>query len=466
MKTIVTVFWAALLSVGIAHAAKPPCDAGALDTSFGSGGSVALTQPTQTCCTEGFILDSNDRTVVPVGWPVVDNNNFVLSLVRTNTQGLPSQNFGVNGLQTVQTESSPNGASGGPTTLAQDASGRILFYVVSNTISPLQPVAGNSANLIVYRLLANGKPDSSFGTAGTTVIYGLNSVAGIVSMATDANSRVLIALSASDPTNTRIEATVLRLAESGVLDSTFGTGGMVQVALGTAGPDRANDIQVQADGRIIVIGRTQIGTLEQNTQNKIWDIYAMRFMADGTLDTSYGTNGSTIIDFGNIAAWGRKGKLQPDGKLVIAANTHYTGLTAPFPPYAGWVRLNTDGSLDTTFGTNGQARINIGTFGGTLWSLALQNDGKIVGGLTVFRDTDGNSSNAGVMRINADGTLDSTYAGTGVATAAQVDYQGFGASLRVDSKNRTVASYAVGTPDGLANPFLARFLPGKPGLCN
>jgi uncharacterized delta-60 repeat protein len=464
MRVIMAAFAAALLSIGIAHAAKPLCDAGALDTSFGTGGGVRLTQPyVGVFYVEGMILDRKDRTVVGFDSPVDVNGNATLSLSRTTHRGLPDKHFGVDGRVAVATLPAAVTVT---TTLAEDPTGRILFLVASNPSSPLQPDPNANATLTVYRLLENGQPDTTFGTGGSTVIGGLNSVFLIDSVASDADSRVLIAVGATNAADNRIETTLLRLTASGVLDATFGTGGMVQTALGTTGPDRATDVKVQTDGRILVLGRTQTGVFGSPTGNNDWDFFAMRFLSNGKVDASYGTNGSTIIDFGPNRANGRKGRLQSDGKLVIAGGVQSPPPISSFPTYAGWVRLNTDGSPDMTFGNNGQAHINIGVYGGFLYDVDIQDDGKIVGAVQEYLDAANATFIAGVMRINADGTLDSIYGGDGVAAFLPAGYiDSSGGYLRVDSKNRSVLSLSASTATASA-PMLARFEPGKQRGCS
>lgn len=472
MKLIIAAFAAALLSIGIASAAKPVCDAGTLDSSYGNGGSVALTQPyIGALNTEGILLDRKDRTVVLIDSPRDLNDNVTISLLRTTDKGVPDNSFGVGGRAVVTSVSADVPVA---TSLAEDPSGRILFLLVSNPIQVLHPIPApyGNATLTVYRLLENGQPDMTFGNSGVAVINDINSVAIIVGVASDTQSRTLIALGATDLLGSgRIETTLLRLTAGGVLDSTFGLGGVTQAPLSTTGPERATDVQIQADGRILVLGRTHTSPFNSpsspGVQNKNFDFYVMRFLPNGTLDQSYGSSGSTIISFGDNRANGRKGRIQPDGKLVIAGNVTSTGLTPDFPPYAAWVRLNTDGSLDTTFGSNGLAMINFGAYGGILFDLSLQTDGRIVGGVNEWLDSAGNNGIAGVMRINGDGTLDTSYAGDGVANFLPQGYaDSAGGYLRVDSKNRTVALMATYISDTLGGaPFLARFEPGKKGWC-
>jgi len=141
-------------------------------------------------------------------------------------------------------------------------------------------------------------------------------------------------------------------------------------------------IALQPDGKILVGGG--FTEFDGNAAN-----YLVRLNADGSRDTGFdigtGFNGGVL----SIA-------LQPDGKILVGGQfTSFDGNAAN-----RLVRLNADGSIDTGFG------IGDG-FSGTVRSIALQPDGRILvgGGFTGF---DGNTTN-GMARLNADGTLDSGF---------------------------------------------------------
>lgn len=128
------------------------------------------------------------------------------------------------------------------------------------------------------------------------------------------------------------------------------------------------------------------------------DFAVVRYNADGTLDEGFGNGGKVITDFGNHTDEAYGITLQGDGKAVVAG--YSSGAFA-------LVRYNTNGTLDTSF--NGTGRVT--TNGGGANSVTMQIDGKIVAagyfaGMSDF----------GIVRYNADGTLDTSFNGTGKVT--------------------------------------------------
>jgi uncharacterized delta-60 repeat protein len=129
--------------------------------------------------------------------------------------------------------------------------------------------------------------------------------------------------------------------------------------------------------------------------------------APGSLDPTFGSGGkvTTIFSSSVIPA---DVALQADGKILVAAGFDNVSIaTEAF----GVVRYNSNGSLDTTFGTKGRALTSFTNFINSPASMALKPDGKIivVGNAT---SADGTLSEFAIARWNANGTLDSTF-GTG-----------------------------------------------------
>jgi uncharacterized delta-60 repeat protein len=122
----------------------------------------------------------------------------------------------------------------------------------------------------------------------------------------------------------------------------------------------ARTVLVQLDRKIVVAGNS--AGLEMMT--------VTRLLPSGSLDTTFGSGGTTMIDFGTLADITAGAVLQPDGKIVIAGYTQAAEDIA-----VG--RLNPDGSLDATFGSGGKTTIDFGaaTFGN---AVALQPNGRIV----------------------------------------------------------------------------------------
>jgi uncharacterized delta-60 repeat protein len=181
---------------------------------------------------------------------------------------------------------------------------------------------------------------------------------------------------------------VMRLNADGTRDPMFNAGG--------AGADTTvYAVAVQPDGKILIAGQFT----SYNGDAAASD-YVMRLNADGTRDTTFNAGGSGANDY----VWGFA--LQPDGKILVAGNFFtYNG-----NPTSGRVmRLNTDGTSDTTFNAGGSGA------NGTVSAVAVQPDGKIViAGLFTSYNGDAAASDY-VMRLNSDGTRDTTFnpGGTG-----------------------------------------------------
>jgi uncharacterized delta-60 repeat protein len=186
-------------------------------------------------------------------------------------------------------------------------------------------------------------------------------------------------------------------AAAGTLDPTFGTNGTVIFAVKQSSANHLFDIAVQDDGKIIAAGRTR-GDVDGQ------DSVVTRFNADGSLDTSFGSNGSRLVSFGNSEEF-HAVAIQSDGKIVAGGG--HGGGTFTF------ARFNTDGSLDATFGAGGMLVLPVlGSGGDQLMELTIQPDGKIVG----VGEVDGD---LGLVRLNPNGSLDTTF-GSGGAVATPI----------------------------------------------
>jgi uncharacterized delta-60 repeat protein len=172
---------------------------------------------------------------------------------------------------------------------------------------------------------------------------------------------------------------IVRINSDASVDDTF--------SVGTGLNDGAAAVFIQSDGKILVGG---VFTSYNGTPaNGI-----VRLNDDGTVDNSFnsGTGFNTTVWAINV---------QTDGKILVGGDfTQYNGNSHPY-----LIRLNSDGSVDNTF--------DLGTgFNGTVYSIILQNDGKIVI-LGNFTSVDGNSNNR-IVRLNDDGSIDNTFnSGTG-----------------------------------------------------
>jgi len=174
--------------------------------------------------------------------------------------------------------------------------------------------------------------------------------------------------------------------------------------------DTATALTVQADGKLVVAGYNNTGTL----LNPVNVFALVRYKKDGSLDPTFGTGGkvTTTIDIFSDKALALA--IQKDGKLVAAGYSNYGTLGSPKYGIA-LVRYNTDGSLDPTFGTGGKVTTAVGsTYDDQALRLAIQRDGKLIVAGNSHKD---DQYEFALVRYNADGSLDQTFGGTGVAMA-------------------------------------------------
>ncbi|HKR22442.1 MAG TPA: hypothetical protein VJS17_07605, partial [Pyrinomonadaceae bacterium] len=175
--------------------------------------------------------------------------------------------------------------------------------------------------------------------------------------------------------------------QPGDLDPTYGTGGKVRTDFPTtAGLGGA---ALQPDGKIVVAG------IAGNTDPYI----VARYTLDGSPDPTFGTaNGRQIAPFTILA---RAVAVQPDGKIIVGGVGQGT-VANSFALF----RLNSNGTTDTTFGTNGLVVVNFPAES-SVYDVAVLPDGKILVAGEVFLD-----NSFLLARLNTNGSLDGTF-GTG-----------------------------------------------------
>ena len=207
---------------------------------------------------------------------------------------------------------------------------------------------------------------------------------------------------------------IVRLNTDGTLDTTFNPGSGVNGTVYTSA--------IQSDGKIIIGG-------DFTTFNSIPIKCVARLNTNGTLDTTF--NAGLYPQIGSSVS---TISIRIDGKIVIGGNFSYNGINVK-----GIARLNTNGTLDATF--------NPGTASGGVYTSAIQSDGKIIIGGT-FTSYNGISINR-IARLNSDGTLDTTF---NPGTGANVDVNTI--SIQIDGK--IIIGGVFTTYNGIARNKIAR----------
>ncbi len=158
---------------------------------------------------------------------------------------------------------------------------------------------------------------------------------------------------------------ITRLTASGQVDTTFGVNGLVNSQPGNFGPSA---MAIQNDGKVVALG-TSVGL---NLSSALY-FSLIRLNPDGTDDTGFDYTAPSYI--GNPATL----TLQPDGKILMAGQGLVTTTSITIDQGLTVARLNSNGSLDTTFNGSGSNFQNSGAFAGAFspHNMIVQPDGKI-----------------------------------------------------------------------------------------
>ncbi len=214
-----------------------------------------------------------------------------------------------------------------------------------------------------------------------------------------------------------ISSSAVAFGQAGQLDSTFGRGGIFTTNFTQTDVTIDSAVAIQSDGKIVLGGTTPNGAA------------LLRLDSDGTLDSSFGTGGIVNSDFGlELGATVTAVVIQPNGQILAAA-------VGVFLNEGSVGRFNADGSLDTTFGTGGFAISSIiDSPAGGLSLMALQSDGKIL-------VTGGNA----IGRYTSTGQLDTTFGSGGIAPLASAA----ATAIALQSDGRILITTGMGGPTQL-----------------
>jgi uncharacterized delta-60 repeat protein len=242
-------------------------------------------------------------------------------------------------------------------------------------------------------------------------------------------------------------------AAAGDLDPAFGLDGQVATDFKRSN-DLAYAVALQPDGKLVVAGIRFVGNSAEGG-----DFVVARYKTDGTLDKTFGENGSVITDFG-LTETPSAVVIQPDGKIIVAGGTYPI-----FPSQGGQfalARYASNGTLDTSFGSGGLVRTTFGSEGCYASALALQADGKIIAAGTKyinFSSDESSDTDFGLARYNPDGSLDSTFGSGGLVATDFHQRNDDALAVLIQPDGKIVATGDATNPTTFYDFGLARYLP-------
>ncbi|MDX2218701.1 MAG: FG-GAP-like repeat-containing protein, partial [Burkholderiales bacterium] len=385
-------------SYDVLHAATLPAStwsisrfnaAGNLNTSFNGTGQADI-----SFGVNAYEFDSELLHLTDGGFLIHvsgSDNTSRIALAKVQSNGALDGGFGLSGKAFPQI----GYRDATPSAVATLADGRTV--VVGDVVSPSK----NGTEFAVATYTTDGQLDLTFGAGGLVTISMGTGFEAATGVAVQADGKIVVAGYSVSSGTTRVST--MRLLSSGALDTTYGTNGISHVAV--ANLVYTGDVRLQSDGKLIIAisaQRTGAGA----------DLGVIRLMPSGVLDTTFGTSGGAMVTVSNNDEYPTSLLVLFDNKIVLAGyiNAYAGGFT-------GIAQFTANGALDTlSFGSGGQTSLP-GVAGARLFSAG--------GKLLVVGPTSGGVS---ATRLNSNGAVDTTYGTAGTVTVNGIN-MAFGAAV-------------------------------------
>lgn len=358
-----------------------PAQDGLLDPFFGTAG-IVITDINGFNDVANDLVIQQDGKIIAAGFTSDGIKDF-FCLIRYHPNGSLDTNFGSNGIVITNFPFTSVG-----TTIALQEDNKIILAG--------QTWTGDVNTFALARYLENGHLDINFGDGGmlTTVFPGTNSVGTAIAIQND--GKIILGGHTFVIGNDADDFALARYHPNGQLDDSFGNGGLVTTDFGIPAMDWLNDLQLQADGKIIAAG------FSDHTFTLV------RYLINGQLDASFGINGvvKTVFptgDFGSIKSI----DIQADNKIVAAGF-----VLDSFSNFA-LTRYLPSGELDLDFGDEGITISRLSATNDGINTIQIQADGKIVAGGVINENT---TRHFALARYQPNGYLDPTFGDNGVQT--------------------------------------------------
>lgn len=378
----------ALMTATICHAQY-----GTLDPSFGNGGYV--THVYDTASGNSFARDMavlSNGDIICIGEFYTSQEEY-LAIAKLSPNGELDTGFANNGIALHGLWTMPDEYETFEQLLVQSDGKLLVGGLLDWGTWPAY-----KDNIILTRLNSDGTLDSTFGSAGKLMItYPTDSSMTFGRMALQSDGKILVCGTFS---NER-KAVVIRLSPSGELDTGFGTDGFAFFEVNPNSIEQGRDVVMLSDGSIVALGEylgfggNAISILARFDQNGILDPV---FDGDGVVEHDIGPESDEV--------WGLE--LSSTGKILVAGL--YEDGQEELPMV---FRVNANGSLDASYGTNGLMLFN-SVDATEVHDTYIQPDDKLI---VCGRAWNGNgpfSSDLLLVRANADGTPDPTFGYNGV----------------------------------------------------
>lgn len=343
----------------------------ALDPGFGNLGYSVHPDTSEITC---FTFDDH-KHIISAGINTQGSGDWHLSITKTNADGILDSSFGTNGKVTTIIEKSAY-----PNDIIIQPDAKIIVA------GSLHLASGGSAGFVV-RYDSNGTLDQTFGTNGTFVFTSANQFYSALLIS---NGSIILG---GNTNNINARGFLVKLDTNGIIDTAFGTNGILPLDA-TGFQFKLGKAVLLSDNKILCIG-------DENTDSANQKTAYCKIDTQGNFDTLFGQNGKVVNDiYNNLPDTSeslRNVKELPDSTIILEG-----GVLGQFYNSNILLKINANGSLDTTFGTNGIVNHSYPRM-----AFEVQTDGKIIIGGTKLINS--NSAGYSITRFTAGGILDTSF---------------------------------------------------------
>lgn len=369
-----------------------------LDTTFGVNG-FNFTNPSTVLDKSGDFLIEPDNSMVVLGNVGPGSKR---AIYKVNSSGNLDTSFGTAGVQITQNQSA--------------------HYKIIKLISGKYLTIGSvghtyNQNFFIERFNADGTLDATFGTGGGLAVnmgYPADvETIDVAYSAVELSDGKIIVCGGAEYGYPKRRACLLKLNQDGSADTSFGTNGKLYFTLNTGvSQERVNALSILvANNKLIIAG---IGRITDTTDNINGpsDVYVVRLNMNGTIDTTFGTNGKLIFNLGNPFEFGSMIQ-DPNGNFYIIGSAFNNGIRD------SWVaKINSEGQFVNSFGTSGIVKrkvVNIPNVTSEVPnSILLGDNGIYVGGTFYFTGSYLDYDWMFLTKFNYDGTPDLSFGTNGL----------------------------------------------------
>lgn len=333
---------------------------GSIDTSFGISGKVLTVVPDAFASFGGLVLQPDGKIVVGGDCYFQATTSSQFCAARYLSNGTLDPSFNGDG---IMVSSISGGTSINVRKVLLQPGGEIILAATCG-------VSSTQFYFCMMRLTPDGAFDNTF-AGGGIVITQIYSRDYLADATTQTDGKLVLAGRCQLGTNGPYHFCAARYLANGQIDNSFSTDGVVANPVGNGlGDDDVRSVMAQRDGRIILGGRCRLNTGSQH------QFCILRYLADGTVDTSIGSIG-LIFNMGTVSSTVTNLLLQADGKVVMLGSCT-SGVSPNTTNDMCMARMHADGQLDWSFGSNGKRIASLVSGDDSPQGGLMQPDGKIV----------------------------------------------------------------------------------------